>query len=372
MSQDWEKTSAERIAAIWTPPGNWKLSGTWFWWFWLFFIHDRHTLKTGKCRQIMILWSIKKDDEIKCNSLDIRIPLQIEKLKNGWKLNGAAAAWYFDGQEMHEDIVLEKSGMHLDFEKSKLIAPGKTPSEFYLDGDEFVTRIKTDEISFELRARKTDPHPDVGPNYGRSRYPMGMEIEATRIEVLKLTGTETVSDGTRQPITGTAYFQKVLVAAPPPQWYWGVYHFADGSYFSYMLPYFGKAMLADNLWKGAGLSMPMLPINPDIMLYHAPSGRFFLGHEMSVKPTRISGTDLWKHSIRGGSGEFQVETEAEAYAHGCWKFVKNIGMLPVKSTFKYNEYPATVKKLVLTLKSGEKITLENGWGNMENSWGFII
>jgi hypothetical protein len=363
------------IRGIWAPPSSWKVPGAWYWWFWLFFIHDEDTAKTGKCRQLMILWSIKKDGRISCNSLDIQIPVQIEKTGPlEWKLNGAAAAWYFDGEKMLEDFVLEKSGMVLDGERLSLAAPGETPSSFYLDGDEYVTKIKTksgpDAFDFEFRARQEDLHPIVGPVHGYTKLPLGMAVEGTMIERLILRGTET-RNGKLNKISGTAYFQKILVAAPPPQWYWGLYHFNDGSILAFMVTYAGRATLADNAWKGAGLKKPTLPVNQDIMLYHAPSKRVFKGKDVSITPNREGG-QLWSHTVHGVGKEFEIDAYARAYSHSCWKFVKKVGALPAKSTFKYNEYPAVLERLELRLKDGEKILLKNGWGNMENSWGFLL
>ncbi|VVC00321.1 Uncharacterised protein [uncultured archaeon] len=76
--------------------------------------------------------------------------------------------------------------------------------------------------------------------------------------------------------------------------------------------------------------------------------------------------------MSGGGKGFRIGATAEAYSHSCWKFRKGIGPLPFRSTFKYNEYPATIRKLVLELDSGKRIELKNGWGNMENAWGFLI
>ena len=159
------KTAAESkermIKNIWTPPSSWKVPGAWFWWFWLFFIHDEETEKTGKCRQLMILWSVKKDKRISCNSLDIDIREQLkDEGDSRWKLNGAVASWYFDGNAMHDDFVLEKSGMKLDGKKLSLSAPGNTPSSFYLDGNEYVTKIDSASGSgrhkFEFRAKQDE------------------------------------------------------------------------------------------------------------------------------------------------------------------------------------------------------------------------
>ncbi|MCI0503262.1 hypothetical protein L0Y65_00965 [Candidatus Micrarchaeota archaeon] len=369
------QTREELIRGIWTPPAYWKIGGSWFWWFWLFFIHDENTVKTGKCRQLMILWSIKKDRRIHCNSLDISIPKQIEREGDSkWRLNGAAAAWYFDGEKMHDDFVLEKSSMSLDPEKLALIAPGATPSSFTMDGDKYVTKIssKTESgpVEFEFRARQEDLNEAVGPVQGKTSLPLGMVVEGTMIERLALRGTET-RGGKTSAIAGTAYFQKILVAAPPPQWYWGVYHFDEGSFLTFMVSYAGRATLADNAWRGAKLKKPTLPVQENIMFYHAPTGRVFKGNRVSVTPKKEGG-ELWSHKVHGKGDGFEIDAFAKAYAHSCWKFVKNVGALPAKSTFKYNEYPAVLERLELRLHGGEKIALKNGWGNMENSWGFLI
>jgi len=360
------------IRSIWHPPKKWHTPGAWMWWFWLFFIHDENTKKTGKCRQLMILWSIKNDSHIKCNSLDIRIPKQLEGRVDGtYRLNGAAAAWYFDGERMHEDFVLETSHMELDPARCSLFAPGSTPSSFSLHGEDFITKIKSGKHEFEFVARQSDLREPVGPNYGNTPLPAGMQIEGTRIEITKLSGTE-LHNGKKRAISGTAYFQKILLAAPPPQWYWGLYHFSDGSFFTYMAPYVGRATLADNAWQGAGLKKPSLPLKQDIYLFHAPTGRVYEGNALTVVPHKIAGTKNWVHELEGKGEDFSIKATARAYAHACWSFEKKIGSMPVKSTFKYNEYPSVLERLELRAKNGETLLLENGWGNMENSWGFII
>ncbi|MFA6214396.1 MAG: hypothetical protein WC717_03915 [Candidatus Micrarchaeia archaeon] len=366
------KSREEILQSIWQPPQEWKTPGAWLWWFWLFFIHDENTKKTGKCRQIMILWSIKNDPDITCNSLNIRVQRQLEMLAGGaCRLNGAAAAWYFDGKGMHEDFVLEASRMSLDPSRRRLFAPGRAPSSFFMRGGDFVTRIKSGEHEFELVARQEDMHPAVGPTHGSTHLPAGMMVEGTRIETLALSGTES-HGGKKSALAGTAYFQKILLAAPPPQWYWGLYHFSDGSFFTYMVPYAGRAMLADNAWEGARLKTPTLPLKQDVFLYHAPSRRTFVGSRLGVVPSRIGKTGNYVHALAGGGDGFDISATARAYSHACWSFSKKIGALPARSTFRYNEYPSVLESLELTTKDGERISLKNGWGNMENSWGFII
>ena len=370
-----KETKEQMIKNIWTPPSSWKIPGTWFWWFWLFFIHDEDTEKTGKCRQLMVLWSIKKDKRISCNSLDIEIREQLkDEGDSRRKLDGAVAAWYFDGKAMHDDFVLEKSCMELDGKKLSLSAPGNAPSSFYLDGNDYVTKIDSESGSnrhkFEFRAKQDDAAPVGWPVHDSTSIPFGMRVEGTRIRRLSLTGTEEI-DGKKSVISGTAYFQKILVATPIPQWYWGVYHFKDRSVLTFMVSYVGRATLADNAWKGVNLRKPTLPVTQSIMLYHAPSKRVFTANNVSVT-AKDEGNQLWSHAVAGKGKDFEIDAFAQAYSRSCWRFVKNVSFLPIKSVFKYAEYPAVLKRLELRTKSGEKIELKDGWGNMENSWGFLI
>ncbi len=373
------------LERIWKMPKRPLANGAWLWWFWLFFIHDEETAGTGKCRQIMILWSVKPERRITCNGLELGVPKPVEGKEGHWSLQGAAAAWYFDGKRMREDFVLEPSKMILDSNARSLEAPGRNFSACRQEGGEFVTSIHTPELEFELKARQTDFHPVVGPTDGHTPMPFGMEVAGTRIERLELAGWERGADGRKQPLNGTAYFQKILLAAPPPQWYWGLYHFKDGSFMTYMNAYAGRAMLADNVWPHKKLRKPALSVIEDILVYHAPSKRVFEGHQLKVKPERVGGAEeedggkgdsssCWTHFLSGGGKDFAFEGEAQGYSYACWSFKKPLGgRLPLMSTFNYNEYPAVLRKLKIVPKDGSApIVLENGWGNMENAWGFII
>jgi hypothetical protein len=392
--------SIDILRKIWHPPSKPLAPGAWLWWFWIFFIHDNNTKKTGRCRQIMILWSVKNDPQISCNSLDIRAGKPIQPIDrssqapapptrpssfsatsfaspNGsspFILDGAAAAWYFDGKQMHEDFVLHRSQMMLNSKAQFLDAPGdeKTSSSFSQQGNHFITTIQTPAHSFELVARQTDHHPAVGPIHGHTPFPAGMEIEGTRIERFDLSGYEKDAKGKRKLIRGTAYFQKILLAAPPPCWYWGLYHFDDGSIATYMQVYAGRSSLAANLWPHQKLRSPRLSLKEDILVYHAPTKKVYEGHQLKIHPTRLKEKNCWRHDITGAGPGFTLTGQADAYAHACWTFKKSIGPLPARSTFQYNEYPATLQLTLTPTDGSPSITLKSGWGNMENAWGFII
>lgn len=372
------------LERIWRPPARPLASGAWLWWFWLFFIHDNNTKNTGRCRQLMVLWSVKNDSRIRCNDLDLRLGPPIVANPGGWELDGAAAAWYYDGRNMHDDFVLHPSKMQLHARQCRLDAPPS--SRFEMQGRTFVTRIRGPKTEFEFRALQADSHPAVGPTHGRTAFCGTLEVEGTRIERLELGGWEKHPGQKKRAIHGTAYFQKILLAAPPPAWYWGLYHFDDGSFATYMQVYAGRSTLFDNLWPHGHLRPPRLSLKEDLLIYHAPSRRVFEGRWLRVRPSPLPSpaadsspsasahppSGLWRHDFSGGGRGFVASGQADSYAHACWSFNKRIGRLPVRSTFKYNEYPSLLRRLVVHPHGENPIVLENGWGNMENSWGFIV
>lgn len=366
-------TKEQILDDIWSVPSKKLMPGGWLWWFWLFFIHDEDTKKTGKCRQIEILWSVKRDHHIAVNGMDVVVDEQITDAQNGYLLDGAAAAWYFDGEKVRENFVLERTLMTLDTKKGAIDAPGKTPSRFYkINNKEYVTDIQGDGIKFHLVAKHEDDHPVNGPHHHSTKYLGGLlRVDGTRIERFELSGEETDERGETRPITGTAYFQKIYLASPPPQWYWGIYHFADGSIVTYMQTYMNLNMVRDNWGLKAELTTPRNLLTSNIIVYHAPSKKIYETKDITVTPSRL-GENNYSHSIMGTGDGYKIEGKCSAYAHACWTFDKDIGIMPLKSRFKYNEYPSVFEYLKISPDGQDPIILKNGWGNMENAWGFLI
>ena len=182
--------SSEIKQMIWTAPKK-LAKGAWLWWFWLFFIHDKDTKKTGKCKQLMILWSVKNDKKIKVNCLEVRTPKSIIRKPDSLILDGAPAVWYFDGKKVHEDFVLEQCKMTLSSKEKKLEADGVDYTSFEQSGkNKYKIKIKKKKggPSFDFVCTQKDFHKFIGPTHGRTLYPGGLEIEGTRIERLELSG----------------------------------------------------------------------------------------------------------------------------------------------------------------------------------------
>lgn len=357
----------DNIKKIWTLDVSDIRPAGWFWWFWLFFI--KNPKNPAKPKQLMILWSIKKDELVYCNDLAVSFDKNHKVEKNKREFNGTVAAWYFDGSEMHDNYLLENCKFTLDSEKLELVAEGKTSSSFCLNGDTYTVKIAKDgkEMVFnseEIRNVPLNPKKKIKNVIGSL-----VNLHTTTMDRFDLHG-KIVEDGNETNVEGTSYFQKILMNSPPPSWYWGIFHLPDGSYISYLDTYLGRAILKDNIYKGT-LKTPTKSITQDIHFFDAEKQKKYHFKKMKVTPKKV-GED-WVHYVIGGDDEYSVEIEVQTYAHACWEFRKQLSFLPLQSTFKYNEYPAILKRLKIKNKlTGEEKNYSNGVGNVEQSWGLLL
>jgi len=188
--------------------------GAWWWWFWLFFIDNPKY--PARPRQLMILWSTKNVKSIKCNDLDINISLPL----NRKCLDGAVAAWYFDGEKMHHNYLLEQCNLVVS-DKS-LVSDSKIPTSF-----EIVNKVSTINIgeSMKFIASIDEGHEFKEPTYTANNYVKDKGYSIIRGNRFKLSGE---IEG--EKVSGTAYFQRVFVTAPAVPWYWGIFHFKKGGH----------------------------------------------------------------------------------------------------------------------------------------------
>ncbi|MCK4883487.1 MAG: hypothetical protein KAS30_01325, partial [Candidatus Diapherotrites archaeon] len=220
---------------IWKINPEYRKKGTWWWWFWLFFIDEKNDQKDPE--QLMVLWSTKNDPQIVCNEqiLELDSKITISENKNVFK--GAVAAWYFDGKEMHENYVLENCNMTLDAKNRSLIPDLNENTTFSEKDNKFTVKINKDGKEFTFVSDPKEPKGFSTPNYSQSEYFKGrFSHNIIRVPKIKFTGSINDKKENRT-ITGTAYFQKVTVNAPAAPWYWGIFHFEDGSTLSYFNPY---------------------------------------------------------------------------------------------------------------------------------------
>ncbi len=311
--------------------------GAWWWWFWLFFFDNPND--PARPRQLMILWSTKNVREIECNGLRIRLGEQADRSR----LDGAVAAWYFDGREMHHNFLLEQCGISVS--GNGLSTDSGTPTTFAIDGERSTVRIGDD---FEFVADTGGRHDFAMPTHHRRNI-----IGSKGYSIIRLNHLDLHGRAQGKPVRGSAYFQRVFVNAPSPSWYWGVFHFDKGGILTYFNPRFlGKS------------------VKKDITLFDG--GRM---HEFRDIRVVRRGGKMPVFDVSGKDGEKRISFTVEPYSHSSWTFRKrSLGIIPNKLV--YNEYPATITDLSLTDgKAGDAISLRDlgrSVGNAEHTTGLLL
>lgn len=176
--------------------------GEWWWWFWLFFFNNPKNPE--KPRQLMILWSIKNVKEVYCNYLKIKSVLTSDRSV----LDGVVAAWYFDGEKMHHNFVLEQCNLNIS--ENELTSESEIPTSFSINKKECKVNIGSD---FKFIAKSEGDHPYTMPSYNNHIYFANKGFSIVKVNHLNLSGE---IEG--KPIAGSAYFQRVFVNTPSPPW----------------------------------------------------------------------------------------------------------------------------------------------------------
>lgn len=312
--------------------------GAWWWWFWLFFFDNPKDPE--KPRQLMILWSAKDEKAIGVNDM------VVSSKRKGNDFEGVVAAWYFDGEKMQHEYVLEDC--MLSVLSDSIESGSKIPTSYHVKDNKHIINIG-DELEFiaciEKKNELTEP---VFKNYD---FIGDLSYALIRLNHLDLKGNVNGED-----IKGTAYFQRVFVNSPAPSWYWGIFHFKNGALLTYFNPY----VLGQSVKK-------------DIAFFDGEKSYKF--SKIKVRRTDKE-NGLPDFQVTGEDKEKKIEFTVSAYSHSAWTFTKKkFKVIPNKLV--YNEYPALITDLAFSDKiTGKTLTLKdlggNATGNAEHSTGILL
>jgi len=321
-----EKESQEVQESIFKVQGEPFGRGAWWWWFWLFFFNNPNNEE--RPRQLMILWSTKNDKRISCNDLDMVLDHSIKEKSRGKELDGAVAAWYFDGEEMHHDYVLERCRINLSG------GLGANNTSFKGGKDNYEVRIGKD---WRFKAALKDKNVLTQPECHTNSYLGGrFNYKIIRMNRLDLGG-----EYKGEKIRGSAYFQRVFVNAPAMPWYWGIFHFKKGAILSYFRPHFLG-----------------IPLKKDISFYD--------GKELhTFKDINIRKEEGNFH-VRGEDAGSRISFDVETYTRSSWTFRKKLMGFGPRTKLVYGEMPAVIRNLEL---DGQEFGI--GVGNAEHTTGFL-
>lgn len=309
--------------------------GAWWWWWWIFFFNNPRDPE--KPRQLMILWSTKNTKRIDCNGLNIGI----ERPRDGNVLDGAVAAWYYDGERMHHNYLLEQCKIRLG--EKELVSDSRKTTSFSVNGGRSVIRIGKD---IELVAEARRKHDFALPRHHSNSFVGNKGYSIIKVNHADLSGR--VGD---ERIEGSAYFQRVFVNAPAVPWFWGIFHFENGG----ILTYTNQMVLGKSIKK-------------DISFFDGKRTHAF--GEMSV---RRSGGKVPVFTVTGKDGSKEIKFDVKCYSHSWWAFrKKSAGLIP--NRLVYNEYPAVISGF--RMREGKNETglrdLGRGIGNAEHTTGYLL
>jgi len=346
---------------------------TWWWWWWLLFIKDPEEPK--RSRQLMILWSTKDCQRIKVNDRWWERRFDISKTENETRFHGMTAAWYFDGNKMHEPFVLEDNSFAVrrsSADDGELVPESNNTYVFSGNPKQYKLHIKRPGFDMRFKMSPWNAFMDE-QRYKKARYFGKYGYNGLRIYGQKLSGTISTDAGS-EDITGTAYFQKIMVNAPAMPWYWGVFHTEDGSYIDYMMPHIGLQMgrstEAPRSWRdGNGLRLS------NHMQFHVAreNRTYFFKVKKFQKTWTPEGLPVFTVQGRSKDGKARMDMTLESYSRAFWRFEQRY-LRWFNSVLYYNEYPVEVKKLEFR-EGGQKITLDDvGYitGNCEHTWGKLL
>lgn len=319
----------------------------------------------------MILWSTKNEKEIICNHSTFKFPHKIKIGENKSTFGGVVAVWYYDG-EMHHNYLLEEGDMELTKKPYSLTCASKNKTSFYEENGKFKVIINHEKKRFDFDLEIDDYDAFVKPTYSKSSYLNGsLSYSALGIPKTSLAGS--ISEpGKTEKIKGTAYFQYVIVNAPSPPWYWGIFHFNEGSILSYFNPHIGPVILKGNLIDSF-IGKGNISLSNEISFANKKTGKkeFYKIKKLENKKNSL-GQPVF--AVSGENKEAKISFDVDCYASSYWEFEKKyFGFL--KTKLRYNEYPAKIKNFKIQYKNGVLVSskeIGEGIGNAEHSWGVLI
>ena len=385
--------------------GLWRLQDrdpihhlTWDWWWWLVMLEDEGGNPAGK--QLMVLWSTKDNPIVEVNGVKWQ-PVGRPGIDEdgGIAIEGMVAAWWYDGKEMHEPLIMKECKM-VSLDDKHPLWPTKGSGE----GSGAVIPLVDDDLSLGLtegnkkfwlnltsdeaaqkngapKSIKAELTPWWGPP-SKLTYKNNVFLSNMGYDILRIQGTKAsiVIDG--KEFEGTGYFQKVSVQAPTLPWFWGMLHFDDGSYLDWFMPHlsFSCLNLDDKPWKLRDIFR-----NPKIgsgIFHDAKRDRTeeFKNCEVELLEPEDGeeilidndGNKLPKFRVRLWNEKTKISLEVRAASRAKWTFDQptRAGMV---SHLTYNEYPLELLRISILDEKGLRTKKDYSWihGNAEHSWGLL-
>jgi hypothetical protein len=382
-------TNPSRIAdRVWNLNLSEKIDGlTWWWWWWIFFFDNPDDPEHP--RQLMILWSTKNCDRIKVMDFDWERKGQVVRdqdpvtKENRMKFNGMTAVWYYDGKTMYDPFLLKESGFEVNWKNSGELKPDSPEDLSFFGGpDNYTVRIQNLDKGMDFTFKLSPWNEFMStPRYASRNYSGKYGYNILRFYGMNLEGTLSTPNS-REELSGTAYFQKVMVNAPSIPWYWVVLQSEKGHYIDYFRPHIGFQMLRRTKAPRSWMDRDGLPLSKGLQFYNPDTDILHRFKKMTVKKTFIpgpisedstAGEELPVFHVEASNTEGEtISLVLESYSRAYWRFEQKFWKI-FKSILYYNEYPVVLKSFKYEGLDGTIVKEDLGKvvGNAEHAWGFL-
>ncbi len=344
---------------------------SWWWWFWLFFIENEENPRQPK--QLAVMWSTKDCNKFKINDTWWHRRKKTQKTGNRILIDGVVGAWYYDGKNMIEPVILDKRFFTIQQKENHGSLTSTPNPDYYLSGHPGEYKVHLENKNFRFHVDLTSTNDALSSErYSRNSFYLGYGFDILKIRRMNLRGT-VKSGKLEEEVKGTGYFQKVRISAPIiPSWYWGTIHMNDGSYLQYYMLHLGPPMFRRRNSQRSPLDWGEKYISKSISFYSKELEKSFeFKHPKISKQFTKKGLPIFR--MEGRNKENEISYTLRSYSRATWYFEQPmLGF--IKTLLYYNEYPVTLSRFNLEGKD-IKITernLKGGAGNCEHAWGCLV
>tara|TARA_Y100001970_G_scaffold292679_1_gene435173 strand:- start:827 stop:2017 length:1191 start_codon:yes stop_codon:yes gene_type:complete len=372
---------------------------SWWWWWVLVLIPDPKN--PSRSKQLMVLWSSKDTSAIRVSG-HWWTPGASRRIDDhgGHTMSGMVCAWWYDGEKMHEPLLMKECKMVSLDDKHPLWPEEK---EGLGEGGGAVVPITSEDLSFGLRSNRESFWLNLSSDSKmvKAGAPSKFSLEMTPwweksstsaytnnvfamdmgYDIIRIHGTKAVLEIDDKKFEGSAYIQKVGVQAPSPPWFWGMLHFDDGSYLDWFMPHVSPSftMKDDTPWSIRDFFRK--PVTGAGIFHDHKRNRTEHFKRCTVELAQQEGTDLLRDEqgnilplfrIKVWNGRTQISLHVRATSRARWIFDQ-----PTRAGFvshlTYNEYPLEVLKIAILDEEGLRTSDDYEWmrGNAEHSWGIL-
>ncbi len=376
------KTRAEHqrvFDLIWSQMPEMQLRTSSSWWFFILF--PKEEAGYGP-RQLMFSIATRVGKQIRINGswfpgLDLKRPIENGVDHFGAMVNG----WYCDGEQVYHDFVKETAVATLSRSDAAIKCWAEQPDgsqrgfainqsahdslalEAHVNGEKGKAHF---EAWGDLDCLHSSPHESINIDtpVGGTHFIAWRRINF-KGEFELPTGTEILE--------GVGYFQRVCLNVPPFPWKWLWSVFPDGTLFSAYVPYVGLNLFRRGyrLFDSQQKEQTAIPIAGAAFWDWPGESEQVLFNQVSVTPLLNGGPyPQFNVSVSNKQGD-HISFLIAPYGHTNLYIDRPVLGNWVRTHWNYNEFMFKMEQLQGSVqgKPISKVTMGQGFGNIEYTWG---